>query len=69
MSASPLNISGPLGKPSALSWHILIPKMTVTIALMLDVVTGPSLHAPTEVLHIHTPDVASWGAECLVPDP
>lgn len=43
--------------------------MTVTIALMLDLVTGPSLHAPTEVLHIHTPDVASWGAECLVPDP
>lgn len=65
MSASPLNISGPLGKPSPLSWHILIPKMTVTIALVLDLVTGPSLHAPTVVLHIHTPDVASWGESVL----
>lgn len=69
MSASPLNISGPLGKPSTLSWYILIPKTTVTIAFMLDLVIGPSLHVPIVVLHIHTPDEASWGAECLVPDP
>lgn len=69
MSVSPLNISGPLGKPSTLSWYIRIPKMTVTTALMLDLVMGPSLHAPTVVLHTRTPDVASWRAEHLVPDP
>ena len=52
MSASPLNVSGPLGKPPTLPWYSLIPKTTVTP--MLDLLIGPSLRSHSSATHPHS---------------